>query len=188
MNVQPPAPSPDQWLQSNTTQVVNLLGLICVFVLFTLISTQYTMNRPAPPAFNEPQAALRIETVIQLLRMHFGTSWPYLMLGFAMILFIIALLIYSKAQGGSQPINIEPITANRMFIVNIGMFVILAVVVISLFANSFLSFPDYMIPMSEVDQIQQQQQRQTVLYGLAFGIVAIFALSFLVGFLRSKMT
>jgi len=187
MNTVEPLP-PTDWLQSNTILVANILALIGVVILFTLITTQYTMNRPIQPALNEPEAALRIETVIQLLRMHFGTSWPYLMLGFAMVLLVIAILIFSRTQGVDRPIQMEATSANQLLIVNIGVFVLLAVVVISLFANAFLSVPDYMVPTTEVETINQQQQRQNVLYGLGIGMVAIFALSFLIGFVRSKMT
>lgn len=186
--VEPLTATPIDWLQSNTVQVTNILGLIGLVVLFILITTQYTMNRPIRPALNEPEAAQRIETVIQLLRMHFGTSWPYLMLGFAMVLLVIALLVFSRTQGVDRPINIEPTTAGQLLLVNIGIFVLLAVVVIGLFTKAFLSVPDYLVPMTEVDTITQQQQRQNVLYGLAIGMVVIFALSFLTGFVKSKMT
>ncbi len=180
-------PSSDEWIHSPTIQVINLLGIIFAIILGTLIVTLYTSTRTMP-VFDETQGTRRLEVLMQLLQLHFGTSWPYAFLGFALVLLFFALAIFWKSrEGAGMEIYVDPSSASQGLIVMVCIFILLSIGLIGIFVHTFLTLPanEY---ATEAELTKQQEKKQSIVYGVAAALVLLFGGTMMVGFFRRKMT
>lgn len=182
----PPLPVHD-WIHSQSTQTILLLGFIFLIVFGTLITTLYTTTRTLP-IVDEKQGVARLELLMQLLQLHFGTSWPYAFLGFAVVLLLFALAIFWKSRNeAASAIQIDSSIASRGLIVMVCIFILLSVGLITLFVQTFLQIPpnDF---MTQAEMEEQQGIKYNILYGFAAGLVLLFGGTLFAGFFRRKMT
>jgi lysylphosphatidylglycerol synthetase-like protein (DUF2156 family) len=161
--------------------------MVTAGALVVLVLTLYTFHRPYPVSGTEPAAYSRLNTVTAVLRQHFGASWPYLVLGFSVVLAALAFVLFLRSPDSEWKIDIQEPTATRVLMAIVCVFLVLAIALICLFIHVFLFQPPNPEVNSVVQTVEtdaQRQERLTWLYGTALVLITLFGASFFIGYIQ----
>jgi hypothetical protein len=138
---------------------------------------------------DDAAARTRLGTLTAVLRQHFGDSWPYLLLGFTLILAALAFVLFLRGPDSQWTIDIQEPTATRVLLVIVGVFLLLAIALVCLFVQVFVFQPSSATPQASIvanalETDAERQKRLTWLYGTALVLIVLFGATFFIGYIR----
>lgn len=184
-----PPPPPPTAFSNETTRILSIIGLVMAGCVFVLILTVYTLHRPYPQSVGESAARTRLDTLTAVLRQHFGDSWPYLLLGFSLILAILAFVLFLRSPDSEWKINIQEPAATRVLTIVVCIFVLMGIGLVSLFVQVFVFQPSTSTTQATIvadatETDAERQKRLTWLYGTALVLIVLFGATFFIGYIR----
>ena len=163
---------------------VAITGLVCAVVLATLTITLYTYQRPSELDKMDPAASQnRLQFISLYLRTRYGPQWPYVSLGFAVLL-IVVVIVLMQSSSGSQ-IDIPEPVGFRLILVVVCILIALTIAILILFIQVYLN-PESVTMQSPSRGFgaptAEEQARQTNLNYLILALIILFSLALLGGF------
>lgn len=175
-------------------RIASIVGLICGTVLVTIVATVYTFNRPRVPRADETLGQKQIDKVLATLRRAFGPSWPYLFLGYAVLLIALSLVLMRK-RGATATVEFEsPEAGKRVALLLVCILIVLVIGVVLAFLHVYLNPELYSIESAEEratsqspgDLEAEKKRRENIVYTAALVLIVLFGAALLGGYLIAR--